>query len=102
MWLNPIRIARNASRAWQVLDGGGPRAVRVLGIDPPTGWLIPSSEIHLEVEAADGRKVDIDAALPLPPLYGWGYRAGRRLGLPVLSSIRPEDIRFGVPLPWGR
>jgi hypothetical protein len=100
--LNPIRIAQNTLRALEVIQGGGPQTLRVRGVDPPRGLVLPSSDVHLEIKTADGRVVALDAALPLPPLYGWAYRIGRKLGLPIISTIEPEKIRFDVPVPFRR
>jgi hypothetical protein len=37
--------------------------------------------------------------VPIPFPYAWAYRIARRLGVPLVSSVDPERIRLGIPIP---
>jgi hypothetical protein len=93
---------RTASGLREIKRGGGPAAARVRGVHPPTGWILPASRIEVEVEARDGRTVEIEPELPVPLPWALGYRLARRAGVPVIADVEPESLRFGVPLPWRR
>jgi len=58
--------------------------------------------LKLEIETKNGAKTRWEPEIPVPFLYGWAYRLSRRLGLPVISSLDPEDLTFSVALPRGR
>ena len=83
-------------------SGGGPSRLRVQGVSQPTGLIIPSTRLKLEIETKNGAKTRWEPEIPLPFLYAWAYRLSRRLGLPVVSSLDPEDLSFSVMLPRGR
>jgi hypothetical protein len=51
------------------------------------------------VEAIDGSKVELKPVVPVPFPYAWAYRVARRFGVPIISSIEPEDVRLEVPVP---
>ncbi|HEX5913443.1 MAG TPA: calcium-binding protein [Rubrobacter sp.] len=65
----------------------------------PQGRFIPSTEVIVEVETVSGEVVRFDPELPVPFFYAWGYRLARRLGLPVASTLDPEDLNFDLPVP---
>ncbi len=37
--------------------------------------------------------------MPVPFPWAWGYRALRKLGVPIVSDVDPEDLRFGLGVP---
>ena len=96
--LNPWRLRDNARKIRSILDGGGPALVRVQRVGWPRGLIVPTSEIVLEVEARDGTKVQLEPEVPVPFFYAWAIRIARRLGVPLISDVRPESFRFQVPL----
>ena len=100
--LNPWRLLANVRKARSVLDGGGPKLVRLVRVGEPRGLILPSSEIILEVEARDGTKVTLQPELPIPFVWGWAIRIARRLGVPLISDVKPESFRFQVPVPGGQ
>ena len=98
-YLNPFFIRAAVRDLRRVLGGGGPRLVRVLSVDHPEGWIIPASTITIEVEAADGHTECFQPAIPIPFPWAWAYRIGRRLGVPIVSSVKPEHFGFKLALP---
>ena len=98
-YLNPFRI-RNAVREIRRISGaGGPTKLRVVSIGHPEGWILPSTEIVLEVEAKDGSVSRFAPALPVPWPYAWAYRIARRLGVPLVRAYDPEKPGFEVAVP---
>jgi hypothetical protein len=98
-YLHPFRIRDAARDVRRILGGGGPAAVRLLGIGQPRGLLVPTSELTIEVEARDGHTERFRPQIPIPFPYAWVYRLARRLNVPVVRSLRPEDARLEVPVP---
>jgi hypothetical protein len=82
----------------QLASGGRPTHLRVHGLGQPSGWIIPSARLKLEIEASDGTRTRWEPEIPVPFPYAWAYRLFRRLRAPVISSHDPEDLRFSVPL----
>jgi len=91
-----------AAQARRVASGGGPARLRVRGVGQPSGLIIPSSRLRLEIEAENGAKARWEPEIPVPFPYAWAYRLSRWLRLPVISSHDPEDLTFSVTLPSGR
>jgi hypothetical protein len=103
-WIpGPLQV-RSAVRGLAAINrAGGPRRVRLVRVGRPQGRLLPSSELTVEVETASGELVRFDPELPVPFFYAWGYRLARRLGLPLASTLDPEDLSFELPVPgWTR
>lgn len=98
-WLNPFRIRDGIRNLKAIRDGGGPKLVRLAGVGRPEGWFIPTSEIRLEVETDHGLTVELKPVVPVPFPYAWAYRVARKLGVPLVSSLEPEDVRLEVPVP---
>lgn len=96
------KVPRAVAQARRVAAGGGPSRLRVRGLSQPTGLIIPSLRLKLELEARNGAKADWQPEIPVPFPYAWAYRLSRRLGMPVISSHDPEDLTFSVRLPGGR
>jgi hypothetical protein len=100
MWLpTPSQLQDTARTIRKINDGGGPRRLRLVRVGRPKGRLLPSSETTVEVETASGKVVRFSSEFPVPFFYAWGYRLARRLGLPLASTIDPEDLSFEVPVP---
>jgi hypothetical protein len=100
-YLNPFQLTRAARAARSALSGGGPRAVRVTGVGAPEGLILPTSTVSLEVHRKNGTVARFTPEVPVPWPYAWGYRLGRWLGLPVVSDVEPQRVRFGFPVPRG-
>jgi hypothetical protein len=100
-YLSPIKLARTAGAVRSALSRGGPKAVRVTGISPPEGLIVPTATVSLEVDRMDGTVARFAPEVPVPWPYAWTYRLARRLGVPVVSDVDPQRVRFGVPLPRG-
>ena len=95
-----LRQIRGAlGRLRTVRDEGGPTRIRLERIGRPEGWIFPTSEATVEIEAASGKRVSLTPELPVPWPYAWGYRIARRLGLPLASTLDPEDVALAVPVP---
>lgn len=86
------------AQAHRIASGGGPSRLRVRGLGQPSGLIIPSSRLKLEIEARNGAKARWEPEIPVPFPYAWAYRLSRRLGVPVISSHDPENLKLSVPL----
>jgi hypothetical protein len=100
MWLpKPSQLHATAEVIRKINDGGGPRCLRLVRVGRPKGPLLPSSETTVEVKTASGKVVRLSPEFPVPFFYAWGYRLARQLGLPLASTIDPEDLSFEVSVP---
>jgi|tagenome__1003787_1003787.scaffolds.fasta_scaffold20872619_2 hypothetical protein len=100
MWRPSLSQLREIRRAVsEVNDGGGPRRVRLQRVGRPDGLILASSEVSVEVKTTSGRVVRLQPEVPIPFLYAWGYRLARRLGLPLASTLDPEDVSVEIPVP---
>jgi hypothetical protein len=79
-------------------SAGGPRRLRMRGLSQPSGLIIPTSRLKLEIEAKNGAKTRWEPEIPVPFPYAWAYRLSRWLRVPVITSHDPEDLTFSVPL----
>jgi hypothetical protein len=98
-WLNPLRLAAAVGTVSVIARGGGPKRVKLLGVGQPEGLIIPTATVALEIKSRDGTVSRVEPRVPLPFLFTWAYRAGRRLGLPLVSKLEPEKLRFQLSLP---
>ena len=98
-YLNPFWIRAAVCEIRRVFADGRPRLVRIVGVDHPRGWILPSSTVTIEVEGANGRKERFCPELPVPFPYAWAWRIARRLGVPLVRSVEPETLGFEVPVP---
>jgi len=97
-------IGRTLGSLRRVHRGGGPKRIRLARVGHPRGLVLTSSQAVVEVETRSGEVVRVSPELPVPFLYAWAYRLARRLGVPFVASLEPEDISFelGVPVRlWG-
>lgn len=100
MWRPRLSLLRDTARAIErINDGGGPRRLRLVRVGRPDGLFLPSSEATVEVETVSGKVVRLTSVLPVPFFYAWAYRLTRRLGLPLASTLDPEDLALEVPVP---
>jgi hypothetical protein len=100
MWYPSLSQLRDTDRAvGKINDGGGPRRLRLVRVGHPQGLFLPSTEATVEVETVSGKVVRLRPQLPVPFLYAWTYRLARRLGLPLASTLDPEDLSVEVPVP---
>jgi len=100
MWRPKLSQLRDTARAiGKINDGGGPRRLRLARVGRPQGLFLASSEVTVEVETVSGKVVRLRPELPVPFFYAWAYRLARRLGLPLASTLDPEDLSVEVPLP---
>jgi hypothetical protein len=98
MWkLSGIRSTVGALR--DVRSRGGPRRLKLVRVGRPEGRLLPTSEVVLEIETRSGEPVRLEPELPVPFFYAWGYRLARRLGVPLASTLEPDDLQVEVPIP---
>lgn len=98
-WLDPRNFVGGIRDVRKILRGGGPRYVRLAGIGQPKGLLIPSAEVRVEIQAKDGSTVELQPRVPIPFPYAWAYRLARRIGVPLISDLDPDRIRFGLAIP---
>jgi hypothetical protein len=100
MWYpRPSQMRDTARAIRRINDGGGPRRVRLVRVGRPKGLFLPSTEATVEVETVSGNVVRLSPELPVPFLYAWAYRFARRLGLPLASTLDPEDLEVEIPVP---
>ena len=97
--LNPFRIRDAVQRIREASGGGGPKAIRLAGISDPDGWFVPAVRVTVEVVSQDGSVTRFRPQVPIPFPYAWAYRIARRLGVPLVSDVDPERLRFGIPVP---
>lgn len=98
-WLNPFALHRVARDVKSAASGGGPVALRLCKVDEPEGWIFPSAAIALEVVGKDGRITPVEAPLPVPFAFAWGYRLARALGVPLIRDLKPEHLSAKVKIP---
>ena len=98
-YLNPFRIRAAVREIRRVMGDGGPKAVRLAGLDHPQGWFLPSSTVTIEVVGTGGRVERFCPEVPVPFPYAWAWRIARRLGVPLVRSVKPERVRVEVPVP---
>ena len=100
MWRPRLSQLRDTARAiGKINDGGGPRSLRLVRVGHPQGLFLPSTDVTVEVETVSGKVVRLRPELPVPFFYTWAYRLARRLGLPLASTLDPEDLSAEVPVP---
>jgi hypothetical protein len=97
-YLNPFFI-RDAVRTIRRAVGSDPKLVRVVGVGHPEGWFLPTSTIEIEVIGKNNRKERFCPLIPVPWPYAWAWRIARRLGVPLVRSIEPEQLGFELPVP---
>jgi hypothetical protein len=95
----PGTIRRAVRDLRRVREGGGPAQVRLERVDRPHGLLFPTAEVTLSVQARSGETIRLTPELPVPWPWAWGYRLGRRLRLPIVSTLEPGDVQLSLPIP---
>jgi hypothetical protein len=98
-FLSPKRIKLALRGVKSVRRGGGPRRIKLLNLTDPKGLIVGTSMATFEVEALDGTVETIETAIPIPFLYSWGFRIGRKLHLPILRSLDPQKVHFDLKVP---
>ena len=93
------QIKDTASAVRRIHAAGGPKRVKLVRVEHPKGLVFTSSAAVVEVATQSGEVVRFTTALPLPFLYAWGYRLARKLHVPFVSDIDPEDISVDLPVP---
>lgn len=98
--LSRLRHVWDTARALrEVEQKGGPKHVKLVRVERPTGKILTGTEIVIEVSTRDGGHVCLNPMLPVPFPYAWAYRIAHRLRVPLVSSVDPEDVSFSVPVP---
>ena len=97
-YLNPFFIRDAVRDIRRVFADGRPRRVRLVRVGHPEGWFIPASTVTIEVEGTNGRQERFCPAIPIPFPYAWAWRIARRLGVPLVRSVEPDNFRVDVPL----
>jgi hypothetical protein len=99
MLLGGIALAlglRNQIREWaSLLSGGGPDSIRVVGFEPPQGWLFNrDATIKLEVRGKDGTTKQVERGIPIPPIQAFLWRVAGRVPTPLgnLAAARELDL----------
>jgi hypothetical protein len=97
-YLNPFRIRDAVREIRRALGGGRPRLVRLVGINHPAGWILPTASVTIEVEGRDGRRERFCPEFPVPFPYAWTWRIARRLGVPLVRDRDARRLSFEIPL----
>ena len=97
--LNPFRIRDAARRVRSVASGGGPKAIRLVGVGQPEGLIVPTARVTVEVVGRDGKVTTFEPDVPVPFPYAWGYRIARQLGVPLISSLDPRKLQGELKIP---
>lgn len=69
-----IRDSLRAVR--DIVRGGGPAGIRLLGVGSPEGIIAPTSEVDLEVRLRNGGTARLSPGIPIPAPAAWAYRIG--------------------------
>ena len=79
-YLNPFLIRDVARRVRAVQKEGGPRAVRLAGVEGPEGWILPTAKPTIELIGRRHGKVErFQPDVPVPALFALSWRVARRL-----------------------
>ncbi len=73
--------------------------MKLVRVEHPRGLFLTSSTAIVHVDTRSGKPVEFETALPVPFVYAWAYRLARKLRVPFISDIDPEDISVAVPVP---
>lgn len=95
-YLNPSSVCDLARGTRLLLTGGGPGGVRLHGLQRPSGWVLPSSSIGLELYARDGSSERFRPEFPVPAPLALGWRLASGLGVPIVSELDPEELDLTV------
>ena len=98
-YLNPVKLARTAGDVKQVVSGGGPRSLRLIGIGYPRGIILPRVPVSLEIVGRDGSRTAFEPELPVGLLAGYGFRIARWLHLPLIRDLDPQSTHVEVRIP---
>lgn len=98
-YLNPFRLRAAARQIRSLTGGGGPKRLRLVSVGHPSGVIIPTSRITLEVETKDGSKTTFEPEVPVPWPYAWSWRLARLLNVPLVRSVEPEHFSVSLPIP---
>ena len=89
---------RNSIREWTgLISGGGPESVRVIGVEPPQGWLFNrEANITLELKGKDGitKQVQRGMAVPIPQAIMW--RLAGRVPTPLGKLTQARELDLAV------
>jgi hypothetical protein len=85
---------RNAINEWRdLLSGGGPESVRVVGFEPPQGFLFRrDATIQLEVRGQDGTSKRIERGIPVPPPQAFLWRMAGRVPIPFRRLLADPQV----------
>lgn len=90
------RSIRDQIRDWgSLLSAGGPESVRIVGIEPPQGFIFNrDATITLEVRGQDGATKQLQRAIPVPPPQAFMWRVAGRIPTPLgnLAEARELDL----------
>jgi len=90
------RSVRDSIREWlSLISGDGPESVRVVGIEPPQGFLFNrDAAVTLEIRGQDGLTKQVRRGIPVPPLQAFLWRVAGRVPTPLgkLADKRELDL----------
>lgn len=90
------RSVRDSIREWRsLISGGGPESVRVVGIEPPQGFLFNrDATVTLEIRGRDGATKQVQRGIPVPPPQAFLWRVAGRIPTPLgkLTDRRELDL----------
>ena len=92
------RGLRDRIRDWVgLLAGGGPRSIRVVGFEPPQGWLFNrDATIRLEVRGKDGTTTQIERGIPIPPIQAFLWRVAGRVPTPLGNLAEARELNLAL------
>jgi hypothetical protein len=80
-YLNPFLIRDAVQGVHSIAGEGGPRAIRLAGVEGPEGWILPTATPLIEVVGRRHGKIErLQPSLPIP----WGAALTWRLAKLVL------------------
>ncbi len=94
-----LQLRKHVPKLRGVRQAGGPKNIELISVDEPKGWLLPTSEVTVDVHTKDGGTTRFEQTVPMPPLWTAAYRVGRRLNLPGVRNLDPARLRLKIPIP---
>lgn len=92
------RRVRDAVGEWRnLISGGGPESVRIVGIEPPQGMIFNrDATITLEVRGQDGTTKQIQREIPIPPPQAVMWRLAGRVPTPLGKLTDPRELDLAL------
>ena len=82
-----VQAARSVLSTARTFISGDVQRARIADVSDPKGIFFTKSIARLELEGEDGTVHSFEREVPVPFLWAWGYRLGKRTKLPFIGGI---------------